>query len=219
MERSMTPEQLAARKKRSIIGGVTTTAVLIGCGVAIWYFVLGSPTNGEELKQGIGTAVNNTKNKIDSIGDVLSNLDGIDWGTFFRDDPWKGNTTVTLWSEKYIERDNGGLHLTIVNALTDDWQKEFEVAVADWSESDALTLTIERVEVDETWTMAQRCERQPGKMVVCNDNFGDTGWVGIVSHSIYCSYNELLFISITHNILRSRTKMRYRVEFFRVLQK
>jgi hypothetical protein len=183
MERAMTPEQLAARKKQGIIGGISTAAVLIGCGVAIWYFVLDAPTNVGELKDGIGNAVNNTITKIDSIGDVLSNLDGIDWGTFFRDDPWSGNTTVTLWSEKYIKRDNGGLHLTLVNSLTDDWQKEFEVAVADWSESDALRLSTERMQVEEAWSNEKKCTRQSGKMVVCNGNFGDTGWVGIVSHS------------------------------------
>jgi len=181
MQRAMTPEQRAARKKQSIIGGITTGIVLIGCGAAIWYFALGAPTTVEGLKDGLGTAVNNTKTKIDSIGDVLDNLDGIDWGGFFKDDPWEGNTTVTLWNEKYIKRNDGGLTLTLVNSLTAEWQKEFEVAVADWSESDALTLSVEILPVEEAWSNEKKCARQGGKQVVCNGFFGETGWVGIVS--------------------------------------
>ncbi len=181
-QRAMTPEQQAAKKKQKIIGGATTGIVLIGCGVAIWYWALGAPTTMGELKDGFGRAVNNTKTKIDAIGDVLDNLDGIDWGGLFRDDPWGGNTTVTLWNEKYIKRDKGGLQLTLVNSLDDKWQKEFEVAVADWSESDALTLSVEVVQVDPEWSKEKRCARQQGKQVVCNGNFGETGWVGIVSH-------------------------------------
>ncbi|KAL7501682.1 hypothetical protein ACHAWT_009551 [Skeletonema menzelii] len=184
MQRSMTPEQIAAKKKQSIIGGATTGAVLIGCGVAIWYFALGAPTTVEGLKDGFGTAVNNTKTKIDNIGDVLDNLDGIDWGGLFRDDPWKGNTTVTLWNEKYIKRNNGGLHLTLVNSLADSWQKEFEAAVADWSESDALTLEVEVLPVDEAWPNEKKCARQSGKQVVCDGNFGETGWVGINENEV-----------------------------------
>jgi len=184
MRRAMTPEQQAAQKKQKIIGGVTTGIVLIGCGVAIWYWALGAPTNLVELKDGFGKAVNNTKTKIDSIGDVLDNLDGIDWGGFFRDDPWEGNTTVTLWNEKYIKRDKGGLHITLVNSLDDKWQKEFEVAVADWSESDALTLSVEVLPVDPEWSKEKKCARQQGKQVVCNANFGETGWVGINENEV-----------------------------------
>ncbi|KAK1748736.1 hypothetical protein QTG54_000675 [Skeletonema marinoi] len=184
MQRAMTPEQRAARKKQSIIGGITTGIILIGCGAAIWYFALGAPTTVEGLKDGLGTAVNNTKTKIDSIGDVLDNLDGIDWGGFFKDDPWEGNTTVTLWNEKYIKRNDGGLTLTLVNSLTAEWQKEFEVAVADWSESDALTLSVEILPVEEAWSNEKKCARQGGKQVVCNGFFGETGWVGINENEV-----------------------------------
>ena len=183
-QRSMTPEQRAQKKKQGIIGGVTTAVILIGCGVAIWYFALGAPTTVGDLKDGFGNAVNNTKTKIDSLGDVLDNLDGLDWGSFFADDPWQGNTTVTLWNEKYINRDNGGLTLTLVNSLTEDWQMEYEQAVADWSESDALTLTTEILAVDSAWSNERKCTRQKGKMVVCNGNFGDSGWVGINENEI-----------------------------------
>ena len=177
--RAMTPEELAAKKRKSIIGSVSTAVILIGCGFAIWYFALGAPTTVGELKDGVGNAINNTKTKIDAIGDVLDNLDGLDWGGFFREDPWQGNTTVTMWNEKYIKRDRGGLQLTVVNSLSADWQNEFETAVADWSESDSLTLSVEVLPVDDAWDNDRKCARQTGKLVVCNGNFGETGWVGI----------------------------------------
>ena len=47
------------------------------------------------------------------------------------------------------------------------------MAVSDWQESDVLTLTTKRVAVDNS------CGRVDGVMLVCNGNFGNTGWVGI----------------------------------------
>jgi hypothetical protein len=93
-------------------------------------------------------------------------------------DPMLGDNTTVNWDEQYVMRDDGGLHLTLQNALDDTWQSEFEAAVADWKESDALQLTTERVAVD------YNCNRVDGVMVVCNANFGETGWVGINENSI-----------------------------------
>jgi len=172
---------------KGIIGGITSALVLGGVGYAIWYFVLGKPKNTDELIDGVGNAVGNTKDAVAGFdfGDVLDTLEGMDWGQFFDQDPWGGNGTVTPWNEKYIERDNGGLHLTLVNSLSANWQTEFETAVADWSESDALVLTTESLPVDDAWDNERKCAKQEGKMVVCNGNFGDTGWVGI-------NYNEIM---------------------------
>jgi len=185
-ERAMTQEQRAARKKQSILGGITTALVVAGCAFCIWKFALNSPTTAEEWREGFGRAVNNTKDNIGRLGDVLDNLDGFDWGNFFADDPWAGNTTVTLWKEKYINRENGGLILTLVNNLDDKWQSEFEVAVADWSESDALTLTVKKGSFDKG------CERSEGVMTVCNDNFGETGWVGINENEVEQGSNRII---------------------------
>jgi len=87
-----------------------------------------------------------------------------------------GDNTTILWRD--FDPGNGGLRLTLLNALDDDWTEEFELAVADWQESDALVLSTERVEVDHT------CQSKDGVMVVCNANFGETGWVGINENSI-----------------------------------
>ena len=170
----------------SIIGSITTVIVLGVIGAAIWYF-LGKPENVDELQDGLGDAFNRTKDTIEAFdfGDVLDSLEGFDWGQFFNEDPWEGNTTVTLWEEQYIDRDNGGLQMVLVNSLSNTWQEEFETAVADWSESEALSLTVEVQEVNDAWSEEKKCKHQEGKQVVCNHNVGDTGWVGIVSIYYY----------------------------------
>mmetsp|Transcript_35458 Transcript_35458/g.72515 ORF Transcript_35458/g.72515 Transcript_35458/m.72515 type:complete len:289 (-) Transcript_35458:117-983(-) len=168
-----------------IISGITSLLLLGGIGIALWYF-LGKPENLSEAKDGLGDAYNKTKDQIDKFdfGDVLEDLSDLDWGQFFNDDPFAGNTTVTLWDEQFIERDDGGLQLTLVNSLSADWQEEFEVAVADWSMSDALTLDVVVEPVDDAWDNDKKCKRQDDKMVVCNGNFGDTGWVGINENEV-----------------------------------
>lgn len=68
-----------------------------------------------------------------------------------------------------------GLELTLVNALTDDWQQEFQKAVSDWEEGspDTLTLSTNRVAVDT------ECEPLSGLLKVCNGNYGETEWRGL----------------------------------------
>ena len=179
-----------------VIGSLTTLLLFAGIGIAIWYF-LGKPENINEAKEGLGDAYNRTKDQIDKFdfGDVLDSLDGFDWRQFFEDDPFAGNTTVTGWDEQFIKRDDGGLHLTIVNSLSAEWQEEFDIAVADWSESSALQLTVEVLPVDDAWDNEKKCARQKDKMVVCNGNFGGKSLKVLIVFSLR---------SNTHNTFRSR---------------
>lgn len=186
----LTPQEERAAKRKKIISTTITALLVIGCLFCAWKFALNSPITPEEWKEGFGQAQENAKTNIgiigDKINDVLENLDGFEWGNFFKDDPWQGETDVTLWKEKYIERNGGGLTLTIVNNLNDKWQEEFEVAVADWKRSDALTLTVEKGSADKG------CTRVGGVMVVCNDNFGETGWVGINENEVETGSNRII---------------------------
>ena len=143
--------------------------------------LLDSPTNVQELKDGAGNLwedIGDTWDEWDlgNMTDVLDGLDDLSFGGLFNEDPKLGNNQTTRWKSDYIKDD--GLHLTLYNALDDTWQQEYADAIADWQQSDALQLTTQRVAVD------YECTRVDGVMVVCNANFGATGWVGINENSI-----------------------------------
>ncbi|CAB9522162.1 expressed unknown protein [Seminavis robusta] len=140
------------------IGLIATTAGLI-----IWNHI-GQPKSRQELMDALG------RYNVDDFINVLQNLTDTEWNTGFNEDPYVGDNTTQMWkgADGYT-----GLSLTLQNALDDAWQTEFEAAVDDWKESAALALSTERVDVDHT------CARVTGVMVVCNGNFGETGWVGI----------------------------------------
>ena len=91
----------------------------------------------------------------------------------------QNNDELTSLMEKSVD-------LCFVNNLNDKWQEEFEVAVADWKRSDALTLTVEKGSADKG------CTRVGGVMVVCNDNFGETGWVGINENEVETGSNRII---------------------------
>ena len=177
--------QSIIREKQSSSSGrkycvcFVTLALLGTAAFLTWKYALDQPTTWSEAIDGISSL----DEKWDSIN--LSNftnvlgvdkLTDIDFGNLFNKDPNEGVTAARKWKSEYI--DNGKLYLTLYNALDDTWQTEFDVAVSDWQESTALSLTIERVDVDYD------CNRIDGVMVICNANFGATGWVGITQNEL-----------------------------------
>ena len=66
-------------------------------------------------------------------------LDGLDFGRLFDNDPKEGNLNAHVWQSNFIQPSD-----RILNALDDTWQREFEDAVGDWSESPALPLEAEK---------------------------------------------------------------------------
>jgi len=168
---------------KRVICVVSTLAVLGAGGFVIWKYALGSPSNLTEAGEGFQDALAEAKKKWDewdlgNFTDVLDGLDDLSFGDLFNDDPQLGSNETIMWKSSFIQPNNGGLNLKLVNVLDDTWQNEFKLAVADWNESPALTLKTERRDVDHL------CTRVDGVMIVCNGNFGDTGWVGINENSI-----------------------------------
>jgi len=146
---------------KSCISCLVTLAFMGVTAVLLWYF-LGQPT-ADEAKQFIGDL------DFGDFTDVLKNISDVNWGNLYKDeDPFVGDNTTNAWATQ-----GTGLSLELQNALDDIWQQEFEEAVSDWEESEVLTLTTTRVAVDHS------CGRVDGVMLVCNGNFGETGWVGI----------------------------------------
>ena len=176
------------RKRNGAMGGFVTLAVVGVTGYLIWKYALNSPKDLAEAQDGLANFTDKVGEQwedldipgvdLDNFTDVLEGLSDEIFAELYGGDPMLGDNTTVNWDEQYVMRDDGGLHLTLQNALDDTWQSEFEAAVADWKESDALQLTTERVAVD------YNCNRVDGVMVVCNANFGETGWVGINENSI-----------------------------------
>ena len=176
-----------SRKRNGALGGVFTLAMIGVAGYLIWKYALDSPADLAEAQDGLANLTDDLGEKWEDLGlptdfgnftDVLGGLSDDLFAELHGGDPMLGDNTTLSWEDTFVQKDNGGLHLTLQNALDDTWQTEFEQAVADWKESDALQLTTERVAVD------YNCGMVDGVMVVCNANFGATGWVGINENSI-----------------------------------
>lgn len=69
-----------------------------------------------------------------------------------------------------------GLRLELASALDDHWQADLEVSVDKWNAFGAIDLTIVNVarETDEG------CEPVWGKVKICNLNYGETNWRGLI---------------------------------------
>lgn len=120
--------------------------------VLLWNF-LGRPSK-DEVIEGIGNF------DFGDFTNVLGNMTDDIWTNTLtgNEDPFVGDNTTEAWATD----GKSGLSLELQNALDDAWQAEFQEAVADWEESEVLSLTTQRVAVDHT------CGRVEGVMLVCN---------------------------------------------------
>lgn len=72
-----------------------------------------------------------------------------------------------------------GLTLVVMNALNENWSNIFNNAVGSWSAGNPLSndrsLNLLTVEVPHD----PECVAIPGRIKVCNGDYGDTKWVGL----------------------------------------
>ena len=174
----MPSKQSGACCLKNIIG----LCVLGGIGVLLWYF-LGKPS-ASQIKHDLGSLGNFT-NVLGNLNNLTQYIQG------FNNDPFLSNNSTSSWDNGYS---NAGLSLTILNALDDKWFPFFIKAVTQWDDGnpDCLTLFPKNVSVDHS------CSRVDGNLKVCNNNFGQTGWLGI---------NELITTTTTNIIQSSVAKM------------
>jgi len=156
------------------VRGVVSLAMTL-VSIALLWNVMGRPS-WSDVKATLGQL------DVDDFTHVLGNLSDADWDAGFQEDPNAGSSYGSNGGDGSMpDRENhiwkqargNGLTLTLQNALDETWQTEYEAALADWSESEALTLSSVSVDVDHS------CKPVTGLMKVCNGNFGHTGWVGI----------------------------------------
>lgn len=90
-------------------------------------------------------------------------------------------------------KDGEGLKVTIINALSDEWQTRFESVVADWNygEPNAVDLVVEK------GSFTPNCEAPDGKIIVCNGDYGETSWRGV--NEALLDYNGIVSTSARMN--------------------
>jgi hypothetical protein len=69
----------------------------------------------------------------------------------------------------------GGLELTLINALDQEWHPYFNRAVKEWDAGTPDSLTLSTVSSDPD----SECSPVSGFVKVCNGNYGNTDWEGI----------------------------------------
>lgn len=82
------------------------------------------------------------------------------------------------WGPYHWARTSNPLTLKIERQITANWEGAVGTAVADWNESKVLALT---PGASNLGVSSKRCTSITGKVLVCNDQYGRRGWLGIAS--------------------------------------
>lgn len=84
------------------------------------------------------------------------------------------------WGGYHWDGDGTDLRLTINKAITSQWTISVNTAISDWDQSTELTLIPEVKSVSR-----KRCNPISGQILVCNDSYGQRGWLGLASIWLY----------------------------------
>jgi hypothetical protein len=83
------------------------------------------------------------------------------------------------WGNYHWARSSNPLSLKIERQLSAaKWVTAYNTAVADWDKSDVLSLTRSDTNLGVS---SRKCSAITGKAMVCNDHYGQRGWLGIAS--------------------------------------
>ena len=80
------------------------------------------------------------------------------------------------WGGYHWAGNGSNLTLKINKAITSQWTTSVNTAISDWNASDELTLTSATSSANR-----KKCSPIAGQILVCNDSYGQRGWLGIAS--------------------------------------
>lgn len=80
------------------------------------------------------------------------------------------------WNGYHWANSDGKVQLTVNVAVTPAWNTSVNKAVADWSSSAVLDLSQQNSAANR-----KRCSPISGQILVCNEAYGQRGWLGIAS--------------------------------------
>ena len=86
------------------------------------------------------------------------------------------------WSTYHWARTANPFTLLVVDSVTGDWVTELNETLSEWSASHALNLEVTRT--DGSRKARARCKMVSGQIRVCNDRYGNNGWLGLASIGI-----------------------------------
>lgn len=80
------------------------------------------------------------------------------------------------WNGYHWTGNGSNLTLRVNKAITSQWTSSVDTAIADWNSSNELTLTSATSAANR-----RKCNPIAGQVLVCNDSYGQRGWLGIAS--------------------------------------
>lgn len=85
------------------------------------------------------------------------------------------------WNNYHWARTSAPLALKVNKAISSVWTTSVNTAIGDWNALQVLSLTSQNA---PNGTSAKRCNPIAGQILVCNDSYGNRGWLGIASINI-----------------------------------
>ncbi len=82
------------------------------------------------------------------------------------------------WGGYHWARTSNPFTLKVGDNVSSQWDSALNISVSDWSQSTVLDLS------NVTGAAKGRCRGTTGRVEVCNDTYGNNGWLGIASISI-----------------------------------
>ena len=111
------------------------------------------------------------------------------------------------WGTYHWARTTNSFDLTVVNSTTIDWDPYVERAVSDWSQSATLNM-VQNLNGSTSDRDRRQCRTPEGAVRICNQTYGNTGWLGVAGISIdsnghivtgYTKLNDTYFSQSPYN--------------------
>lgn len=83
------------------------------------------------------------------------------------------------WNNYHIARDSSSFTILYVDSMSSQWDSTLVEAIQKWGQSNVIGF--EQVGSDDSGKTRKRCPMISGQMRVCNDRYGQNGWLGLAS--------------------------------------
>lgn len=83
------------------------------------------------------------------------------------------------WNNYHIARDSSSFTIMYVDSMTSQWDSTLAESIQKWGQSNVIGFQL--VGSDDSGRTRKRCPMITGQMRVCNDRYGQNGWLGLAS--------------------------------------